>query len=431
MKKVIGMLALVALVGNIANAELLKNFKYDGKVEVVGVVVNNSNDFNKDAGDKFSDVKTRVSLNAGFDLNEDVNAVVSVVKDNRNYGAGTNLSEDANTVQSKLFFDQTYLNLKGVFGMNHKVGRQYYGNNGDIIVYFGPQDWYVHGFNFQTFHNMYALDGWTANWNKDKWSATGLIGKAVEAGGVTSRDADAYGLTASYDYSEIVKPTVYYYESKDYANATRLNDVQVAGIKANGEYKGVKYGAEYAMNMGQNRNIAAPNTQPVDYKGYAVKANAAYGIDLAGKLGFDAEFAMGSGDKDATDTDEKSFQDINANYRPGLIMGGMGVSSNGVAKNDYSVTSLNNLTTWNIGANWTPSKVEKLNLGVKYYDFSYTEKQGTVEHFGTEADLVATWTHSENVSLKLGLGMFMPDEFKLATKDDSVYLGTLAMNVKF
>ncbi len=415
MNKVMGIIALLALTGNIASAELLKNFKYDGKIEAVGVVANNATDFDKDASDKSSDVKTRVSINAGFDLNEDVNAVVAVVKDNRNYGSGTNASENANTIQSQLFFDQAYLNLKGVFGIDHKVGRQYYGNNGDINIYFGPQDWYVHNFGAIALHTMYALDGWTGYWAKDKWSATGLMAKAAEGG--AAADGDIYGLTVAYDYSDIVKPSAYYYEAKDYTGAS-LKDLQTIGVKANGEYKGVKYGAEYAMNMGRD-HVAVE-----DYKGYAVKANAAYGIDLAGKLGFDAEFAMGSGDKNATDSSDKSFQDINANYRPGLIAGGFGV---GV----FNPNTLNNLTTYNVGANWTPEKVNKLNLAVKYYDFSNTEKVGTVEHIGTEADLVATWTHSDNVSLKLGLGMFMPDEYKLAGKDDSVNLATLAMNVKF
>ncbi|OGR66946.1 MAG: hypothetical protein A2081_00110 [Elusimicrobia bacterium GWC2_61_19] len=416
MKKVIGMLALVALVGNIANAELLKNFKYNGSIEGQGFVLNNALDFDTDASDKFGEVNHRVMINAGFDLNEDVAATVSAVKCNRQMG---DAPEKVNTLIDQFQFEQAYLTLKGVIGLDHQIGRQYYGNDGDIVIYYGPANWYTRGMNAFAV----ALDGWTSKWSKDKLGVTALASKQTEANGVINKDIDVYGVTASYDYSEIVKPAAYYYEAKDYNTAAKVDDLQVIGVKVNGKYVGVEYGAEYAMNMGMDRNLTSTTNK--DYKGSAMKFNAAYGYDFLGKWNFMGEYAMGTGDKNTADSSDKSFQDINANYRPGLILGGMGVTAIGGS------SSLSNLTTWNVGANWTPEKLDKLNLCVKYYDFSYTEKVGTVDHAGTEANLVATWTHSQNVALKAGLAMFMPDELKIGGKDDSVKLASLYMNVKF
>ncbi|MCM2267691.1 MAG: alginate export family protein [Elusimicrobiales bacterium] len=425
MKKVIGILALVALTGNIASAELLKNFKYNGSIEAQGALVNNANDFNKDAGDKFGEVNNRVMVNASFDLNNDVSANVTATKCNRQAG---DPAEKANTLIDQVQFEEAYLNLKGVFGVDHKIGRQYYGNDGDIVAYFGPANWYTRYLNA---FNV-AIDGWYADWKKDKWTATAMIAKFDEdttAATITNvtpngnNDQDIYALTVAYDYSEIVKPSLYYYNGKDYS-AAKVDDTQVLGVKANGKYMGMEYGAEYAMNMGMNRNLTSTTNK--EYKGSAMKFNAAYGLDLMGKLNVMGEYAMGTGDKNTTDSSDKSFQDINANYRPGLIAGGFGVNAGG-----FNPTGLQNLTTWNIGAKWNPSKIEKLELCAKYYDFSFTEKVGTVDHVGTEADLVATWNHSENVAFKAGLAMFMPDKYKIGTKDDSVNLGSLYMNVKF
>jgi len=425
MKKVIGILALLAMTGNIASAELLKNFKYNGSLEAQGFVTNNATDFDKDAGDKFGEVNHRVMVNTTFDLNSDVSANVTMTKSNRQAG---DPAEKVNTLIDQVQFEEAYLNLKGVFGVDHKIGRQYYGNDGDIVIYYGPANWYTRGLSA---FNV-ALDGWYADWKKDKWTATAMMAKADEdttAGTITNvtpdanNDIDVYGVTLAYDHSEIVKPSAYYYQSKDYT-AAKIDDTQVLGVKAMGKYMGVEYGAEYAMNMGMNRNLTSTTNK--EYKGSAMKFNAAYGLDLMGKLTLMGEYAMGTGDKNTTDSSDKSFQAINANYRPGLIASGGGVNAGG-----FRPTGLNNLTTWNIGAKWNPSKVEKLELCAKYFDYSYTEKVGAVEHVGTEADFVATWNHSENLAFKAALAMFMPDEYKIGTKDDTVPMAGMYMNVKF
>jgi len=417
------MLAVVAFASSMASAELLKNFKADGSVEALGQLVNDT-DFNSSVGDKYGDIKNRVMVNAGFDLNEDANAVVSVVKCDRSYGQAP---QTANTLLNQFTFEQAYLNLKGVFGVDHKIGRQYYGNDGDIVLYYGPANWYTRGLSA----TPVALDGWTATWSKNKLAISAIMAKLTEAAPVpvttANTDKDLYGITASYDLNnEFVKPAAYFYEQKDRTAApNKLNNKDVIGVKATGSFKGLNYKGEYAMNMGKNNNLA-PNSDN-KYQGFAIKINADYGMDFMGKVVFMGEFAMGSGDKTTGNKADKGFQDIKANYRPGLIAGGLG-----------TITNLNNHTIWNLGANWTPAKVEKLNLEAKYYDFSSTQKAAAsnVSRAGGEADLVATWNHSQNVALKLGLGAFMPTKkyafvTQSTTKTNPTTLVDLYMNVKF
>jgi len=429
MKKVIGMLALLAFVGNVASAELLKNFKADGKIEVNAYQVNNAADYNKDAADKKNDVDTRVQINAGFDLNEDANAVVSVVKNDRQYGSA---SQDANTITTKLFFEQAYINLKGVLGFDHKLGRQYYGNEGDLMVFYGPTAWPYQSVRNVALQSMpvSALDGYTGWYKTGKWDIHGVLANAANANVAADNDQDLFGLVAKYDLGkEYVNPSAYYYRYTTQAGtgfAGPNDHLDVVGVKSNGKYMGFDYNAEFAMNMGQNNDavnttgLAAAGTNK--YQGYGFMANVKYGLDLAGKLDLMAEYAMGSGDKKATDDKVKAFYSINSDYRPGVIYGGF-----------YTNAGITNLTTYNVGAMWMPSSIEKLSIGAKYYNFAETEKLGGKSNIGTEMDLCVNWKHSENVNVKAYAASFTPekDTVPAVTTDDAATMLGAAFSVKF
>lgn len=424
MKKVIGILALLALTGSIASAELLKNFKYDGKIEVNAYQVNN-NDYNKNAADKKNDVDTRVQLNAGFDLNEDVNAVVSAVKCNRQYNAASE-TVAGGTINS-FTFEQAYLNLKGVLGFDHRLGRQYYGNEGDLVVYYGPKSW---PFTYAAAANglgVTGLDGYTGWYKTGKWDIHGILAKAVNTGAAANNDEDIFGVVAKYDLgNEMVNPTAYYYTYNTQAGtgfAGPNDHLDVVGARSNGKVAGFEYNAELDMNMGSNNNaIYALGTAGVNkYQGYGFLGNVKYGVDLAGKLDFMGEFAMGSGDKKVDDK-VKGFYAINSDYRPGIIYGGYKANA-----------GLTNLTTYNVGAMWTPTGAPKLTLGAKYYNFAETEKLGGKSNLGTETDLCVNWKHSENVNVKAYAASFTPEKDTVpavATDDAATMLGA-AFTVKF
>lgn len=410
MKKVIGILAVVAFAANMASAELLKNAKYSGSLEVKSVTLNNTT-FDADAKMNHSETAPRVTVGVNFDLNDDVNAQITAVKFDNQYGKVATAGQTIDNVTASVMFSEAYVNLKNLFGINHRLGRQYYGNAGDMVIYYGPSTNEVSAFSVS------ALDAWYGEWKQDKWTVSALMGKVTENSVTQMTDKDVYGVTAAYDYSEIVKPAVYVYQLDDRTAGINLgNKPNVAGVKVNGKYQGVGYGAEFAMNSG---DFASGATRE-DYTGTALKANVDYTLEAkeAGKFAFMGEFVTASGDKGTTVKNE-GFTAINSNYVPGLVFGGV--------RGNVGVT---NLTTFNVGVNWTPKQLEKLTLGAKYYSLAYTEKVGTVDTIGNELDFTAMWKHSDNVGARATYAMLTPDSKYSAVTDAETLMG-LDLVVKF
>jgi hypothetical protein len=418
------MLALVALVGNIANAELLNNFKWDGKIEISAQANNNAGDADSDALDKTSDIDARVQLNASFDITDDVEAVVSAVKANRDYGTAS--ESVAGATADGFFFEQAYLNLKGVLGFDHKIGRQYYGDEGSLVVYYGPRSWpYQYGDAALTNPLMVSgIDGYSGWYKNDKLQIHALTAKIADvdnaaAGIQADTDTDLVGVVGKYDLMEMLNIGAYVYEQKVYGAAAPDLTKDVVGVKATGKILGFDYYGEIAKNYGR-KNVG------VNYTGSAFLAGAKYDIELAGKWTFMGEMGIGSGDKTSADKDEE-FTSIASDYRPGVIFSG--VRGN---------TGLGDLTTWNLGAKWLTPMSDKLTLSGKMYYFSPTEEvtgAGGYDTYGQELDLCAMWQHNENVGLKAYYAMLMVDsdyaDAMLGGKDDMMTTIGAALTVKF
>src|SRR3989339_1693597 len=233
MKKVIGILAVVAFAANMASAELLKNAKYTGSIEVKSVTVNNYPGFDADnLVNNHSETMPRVMLGVNFDLNDEINAQITAVKCDNQYGNNPNTAgQSIDNVTAAVMFSEAYMNLKNVFGVNHRIGRQYYGNSGDMVIYFGPSS------NLGSSYSVSALNAWFGEWKKDKWSATALIGKWQENSVVNMRDKDVYGVTAAYDFSEMMKPSLYVYQLDDRIASLTAAKTNVAGVKVTGKWQ--------------------------------------------------------------------------------------------------------------------------------------------------------------------------------------------------
>jgi len=347
-------------------------------------------------------------INASFDLNNDANAVVSVVKNNRKYG---DPSEDANIIQSLFFFEQAYLNLKGVLGMDHKLGRQYYGKPGDVVIYFGPIMWpYVDGMTVN------AIDGWTGWYKNGNWDIHAILATEVNSTSTPNADKRLSGINASTKIDRWNLNAYYYNENNKLSTGSDYTGV--LGARANWEcmfVKGLNLGLEYDRNTGKN------TSNDLKHQGYLYKVNADYSMDLMGKLGLEAEYFFASGDENYTDKKDKQYASINGDYRPGIINGGSFTTP---------ATGSGSLI-YNFGINWTPEKLNKLNLTAKYYDFSADKKAGlTKKHEGSEFDIVATWNHSENISVKGYYATFMPEKKNNANHDSATMLGA-SFVVKF
>lgn len=415
MKKTLTIIAAVAMLSQIASAQLLKNFKYNGSLEINGYNVNNI-DFDKNSDDKVSDVDTRLMVDMSFDLSDDANAVVSIVKNNRQWGDN---SENANAIQNNLFFEQAYINLKGVVGMDHKIGRQYYGNPGDMVIYYGPLYW-----PYDTGLTVSALDAWVGTYNYNDWIFTALLAKEIN-GNLSSPDNDKNisGISVKGKISRwTINPYIYY--SNDKKTTPGVSDyLAVIGTKINWDCtfdENLKLGLEYNKNMG--KDLTASPT-PTKHKGFAYKINADYSMDLAGKLGLMAEYTFMSGQDSSSD--DKVYRPINSDYRPGIIANGYGVDTTYVGAIGTGYKGLH------FGANWTPSSLEKLNLALTYYNMKVAEKNPNMKDtIGNELDIVATWKHSDNIHVKGYYAMFKPEKDNTLTDDAQTMLGA-AFVVKF
>lgn len=456
MKKLTATLALLVFAGNIASAELLKNFKWDGKILVNAYSTKNDTDLNSDAKDTTSDVDTRVELNAGFNLTEDVDAVVSAVKADQQYGRVAGQSV-ANGTINNFFFEQAYLDLKGILGIDHKVGRQYYGEAGDLVVRFGPSKSFFNttaGVTVGNELNFAGVDGWTGWYKNDKLSVHGVAAKiTANSVAAANTDTDLTGVVGRYGLMELLNIGAYVYEAKKYNDASPVTGasnadsvLNVIGVKADGKFSplNLSYYGELAKNYGHDHTAGvAAGHKNSKLSGTGFLAGAKMDMDLVGKWTFSGEMAMGTGDKDANTTTNaaddnktnKAFTDISSDYRPGIIFGGV-----------KGMNGIGNLTTWNLGAKWNTPMFEQLTLGGKLYHFGLTEKMTKTaggnnykkETYGNELDLTAKWQHNENVGLTAYYAAFIVDSdaakydmTSLTAKDDMITTLGLALNVKF
>ena len=402
MKKTIGMLAVVTFASSLASAQLLKNFKYDGLLEIHKYYATNTSDYNSKVDDKINDQNYRADIGFNFDAGQNANVRIDLIS------SGT----------SNIGLGQAYVGINDLLGMSHKFGRMFYGNPGDMIIYYGPDPWYA---NIMSYN---ALEGWAGDWKKDKLNISPLIAKMIDGKG-NRTDVDVYGVTANYTVNEYFNPTAYIYQGTEYNNAfgaipptVGMNRINILGMKADGKYMGFEYAGEYAMDTGGY----TIGTAKLDYRGTAIRINAAYGFDLMGKAKVSGEYLTASGDKNPADSKDKNFYGINGNYRPGIITGSFN-------------NPISNMTTWNLGANWTPEKLDKLNLEARFYNFGTTEKvtvgANSYDAYGDELDIAATWNYNENVAFKGYYATTMADSnyskaVLAGNNDTAIQVGLLA-----
>ncbi|MEK7384441.1 MAG: hypothetical protein AAB262_14290, partial [Elusimicrobiota bacterium] len=441
-------LALALFLPAVANAELLKNLKVGGQLDVQTTAARNVRDFatrpNTVAGntplaannDRIGIANTRAMLKLDWDLLDDVHARVTMVKGASNhavrtYGLG---AQDLNTIQSATFVEEAFVKIDKLFGFTDMtLGRQFYGEPGDLVVYYGPRDNYG--------LTVSALDAGRFDWNGEMMTVTGVVGKLADT---AVSDNDLRGLVVSCNKNENVKGSAYVYNAVVHAvgglgSTTGKNTfLYVAGIKSKLTFGGLMASVEFAKNFGSDRTTADFE----NYKGFALLAKAAYKADLQDVGAFTpwGEFGYGTGDARTGVRDgNRTFQSINTDYRPGGIYGRF---ADGAAVSLYnggsSVASdgLSNRVIWGVGFKATPAALDKLTAGVQFYKYAFHTRVSDTNNsrsIGSEFDLTTEWKHSENVSLKGTLGSFQPGQYiaQLQTAKNPATMAALDFSVKF
>ncbi len=453
MKKLLGTtLALAMFVPAGANAELLKNFKVSGNLDIQTTSARNITDFvTRPASgaqvlpannDRIGHATTRVIVKMDWDILDDVHSRVTLVKGaqgtaassaGRTYGSG---AQDLNAIQSAIVVEEANVKIDKVFGLlDVTAGRQFYGEEGDLVIYFGPRDAYG--------MRVDSLDVFRADWNGEHMSVTGIAGKTADnvvtatAGAAT----DLRGVVVSCKMNEMVKPSAYIYNrvthgtdglGRTLGNVSgggngKNTNLWVAGLKAKLATGGLTASLEFAKNFGEDRTTfagLAGGAQSANFKGYAIQAKAGYKLDLSniGAVNPWAEFGLGTGDSNFDSNGNNTFTSINTDYRPGGIYGrfdnsaaiALAAGSSGLGANTFASNGLSNRVIWGLGVKATPTALNKLTVGAAFYRYAFhrvaPQNNGTKasRNIGSEVDVTAEWKHSENVSLKATAGTFKP-----------------------
>lgn len=469
MKKLLGStLALAMFLPAGANAELLKNLKVSGQLDVQATSARNVTDFvtrgvsgnNASNNDRIGDTLTRTIVRADWDLLDDVHGRVTLVKghdaNRRVHGGG---SENLNTIQTNTFVEEAFVKIDKLAGLfDTTVGRQFYGEAGDLVVYYGPRDNYG--------QTVSAIDAFRFDWMGEHMQVTGIAGRTSDQGpgfaANTSNssfgDVDLRGLVVSCNQHENVKPSAYIYNRVTHARGSlgatagstgtgagvgKNDNLFVAGLKAKVAAGGFSGSAEFAKNFGQDRqtyNGVTTGAQNVNYTGHAIKLNAAYKAEVSdvGAIMPWAEAGRGSGDNNFDHAGNRNFQSIATDYRPGAIYGrfdsgAAATLGSGVTNLNASSNGLSNRLIWGLGVKFTPASLNKLTTGVQYYRYAFDRlaknSQGVrfSRNIGSEVDIVNEWKHSENVGVKVSLGSFLPGAYVADTKGPGAALNPAVM----
>ncbi|MBI4422479.1 MAG: hypothetical protein HY554_02060 [Elusimicrobia bacterium] len=489
MKKLLGSAMTLALLfpSGPAGAELLKNVKLMGGLDVQSVSGRNIADFSTHSSpagggagnyplnnDRLQSVGTRVWAGLGWDLLDDVHANVTLRKNDRTWGTTGNVTAAngsqaighrdtagtaTNGILGNIYVDQANVKLDKVFGhVDATVGRQFWGDPGDLIAFWGPTNAYT--------LPVTAIDALSVMASNDWMNFMGIAGRttgntwgtyASVAG--AANDVNVRGIDVGWKMLPVKVNTFIWQRvthgtgalgvtSNNGATLGGVNDIlYVYGAKLRGEAMGGWFNATVALNSGQNRDVASANvagdpSANANYIGKALLVDLGYKLEMGDTGGLTPwlNWGWGSGRHDSQSKHNEDFRTIASDFRPGVIYGRFpgalgtalsdaaaftggfdGISGAGV--NGVSSAGLTNRVIWGGGVKFNPGAWNKLTAGLSYWDFNYqraTRRGPTVggdaaamgnRHIGSEVDFQLDWAHSENVMLSAGYASFQPGGF--------------------
>jgi hypothetical protein len=406
-----------------AHADILKNLKIGGQIDMQATSANNTSDFNAGNYDRLGDVQSRLMLNGGFDLLDDAHAMVTLSKNDSAGGEHTGGPQGNNPFFNQsggkgVVVDQAYVKIDKIGGqVDTTFGRQFYGEAGDIVAYFGPSVKPLYGLPVS------FIDAARVDWSNDMVGIMGLWGRGNVAPnqiGAVENGTDVRNITAMIKGNAMWNASAYVWQQTSAGGDTRSgkNDyLWIAGFKAKFMAGPAYVKGEYAKNFGRNRT-GFGGGEPSHYTGAAWKIDAGANIDApAVSINPWGQFAWGS----------QSFAAINPDYRPGGIYGYFGANGaaplGGALTNPFNGSSaspesdsISNRIIWGAGIKATPG-AGKFSAGIAYWDYRYRNTpQGAGSlggfafnrHIGSEGDLDLMWKHSDNISFLASAGQFWP-----------------------
>jgi hypothetical protein len=434
MRKLMAAIAIVLVAGLPARSWALLGFDgvtYDGSLEVSATRAANESDQSDGLSpdDRHSDVDTRTRLGINLDVTEGVDGRIEFVRNGTRYGTGaTNISGE----ESLIDLQNLFINLM-LWNWNWRIGRQYVGDEGDLVWNIGPRS--------DDILRVDAIDGVDIRRQWDKFSLDAFAGKATENNpqGGTSEIGERSLKNLMLGFMGVPNNKIwvggtwgYNSNGANTSDSTKLK-IYRAGIRGGVNENFITYRGEVLMNDGEDLSATASGGSKVNYNGRALDLGVGLNLEEtgAGQFSFGADFTSASGDDDGDDNDDDSFHDLlevgvlSTDRYYGEIFGrsnglsfpvpfGMGLDSGNFAAVGNQGPGF---TILHANALYKPSWAPKSWWRLDWYDISATEdsqKVGGVDvergDFGSEIDLTAGYRHSDTVGFEGGYAMLMPDD---------------------
>lgn len=464
MKKLMGIAITAAmLVPGPASAEILKNLKVGGQLDIAATSARNAMDFATRTdptgaaptqNDRIGSVISRLLVDAKWDLLDDVHANVTLRKNDRAWGGVGGVgqqaaggSQNVNGVLgtggalSNMFVDQSNIVVdKAVGHVDMTLGRQFYGDAGDLIINYGAKD------NYGLI--VTAIDAARFEAANDWMAFSGLAGKTGAGGfGPGTVDTNVRGFDLLWKSLPLKAHTYLWNQVTQSAGALgsgKNDNLWVYGVKLRGEAMGGWLNVDIAANGGEDRSTLATavsvggagthnptpraNATGSNYTGKALLLDAGYNAELGGMGALTpwVNFGYGTGRSSNFETRNEGFRSIATDYRPGIM--NRRFSQTALAAQDLgneainggiNTAGLNNRVVYGLGLNFTPAKWEKLTVGTQLWSFNTqrftqtTANNGAAnttargaKHLGVEYGITADWKHSENIKYGFGASIY-------------------------
>ncbi|MDE2292868.1 MAG: hypothetical protein KGL53_12365, partial [Elusimicrobia bacterium] len=357
---------------------------------------------------------TRVLLNAKWDLLDDVHAVVTLRKNDRAWGTATAGGEgasgsqaiDAAGVLGNTFVDRAAVSIDKLGGyIDTTIGRQYYGDPGDLVIYYGSKD------NFGLYNT--AIDAARFEYANDWMAFSGLAGKTAgtKLTTVPTTDTNVRGFDVLWKSLPMKLHTFLWNRVTQMggqigtapsvpagggaSTSGGLNDnLWVYGVKLRGEAMGGWVNLDLAANAGEDRlsgrvnsagadgtigtaddtqcGAAGCNAMTANYIGKAFMFDAGYNAEMTniGALTPWVNFGWGTGRSSNLEKTNEGFTSIASDYRPGIMnrmFDGTAAANlgSGLTGGTIGTNGLNNRVVYGAGLNFTPAAWEKLTVGAQ------------------------------------------------------------------
>ncbi len=407
MKKLVSLLAAVVLFPAAANANILDNVKLTGEIQTIASTVKNNDTMTHSDGWTYDfynrGARTQALAGLSFDLQKNVTAnllfqYVYAWGDNNYTNQGFSNADGVKLAIANLAFSDLF------DALDVTVGRQFYGEDGSAIIYFGPRNYNAEGSGYAS-----ALDAVTVRYNGEGKTLTLLAGKAADVYNTFrlpskgDSHANILGADVKLDVTDALTANVYGYDLSnvvfwDYRSSPptmdslgESNHVAVYGGKLGWTADTFRAGVEYARNFVGNHYFKEKESSP-----YMIKADIAADINAITARGtfLYAKSVKEYHNETGIDTPHPFIQ--MGNYAPGLLIGHR--LSFGVTDSVFNYGT-DGVRMFNIGFDYKPT--DKWTVSLDGFSF---QGRGADHSATLEADLTAKYAHNEYVEFFGGVG---------------------------